>query len=174
MKVIFLDIDGVLLPLLSGPEYEKLWISKWSKLDFMERAKLILKEEAIRNLIEILYVTWAMIVISSSWRHHMEYLRDLFIEMEEITKTNIWWLVISKTPSQTDWGRSTEILSWINEYHRTCKEWYHITHWVAIDDEWYDMKAIKRLWRLVKTNGHVWLSEEDANAAISILLWNEN
>ncbi len=169
MKVIFLDIDGVLLPLLSGPEYEKLGISKGSKLDFMERAKRILKDSAVNELIRILEQTWAKIVISSSWRHHWEFCRDLLWDCRANDRYSLWEYVISKTPSKTDGGRSTEILSWIDQYHKTCKDWWHISHWIAIDDEGYDMKAIKRLWKLVKTNGHIGLSKEDADQVISIL-----
>lgn len=169
MKIIFLDIDWVLLPLLHAAEYEKLWIQKWCKLDFMERAHKIIKQECVAELVRIIEETWAKIVISSSWRHHWAYCRDLLWECWANDVYSIWEYVISKTPSNTDGGRSTEILSWIDQYHKDCRSWWHITHWVAIDDEWYDMKAIRRLGKLVKTDGHIWLSKENADEIISIL-----
>jgi len=165
MKVIFLDIDGVLLPLWTEWRW---WRSEW---------RLTIPQSCAEALYKIAHHTDSMIVISSSWRHHMESCKDLLDQIADF-KYQVWWKdyveriwdrVISRTPSKTDGGRSTEILMWIDEYHRSCKTGHHITHWIAIDDEWFDMKAIKRIGKLIKTDPNIWLTDEDAELVISLL-----
>lgn len=146
MKVIFLDIDGVM-------------IRYWEKKNYRE-----FDPDLVINLKHLLANTNANIVISSSWRHWMESVQEAF-RIADLP----WDRVISKTWSNTDGWRSTEILQWLDEYHKTCKSGYHITHWCAIDDEWYEMKAIKRLGKLVKTEANEGLTLDKAEEAISLL-----
>lgn len=148
MKIIFLDIDGVLIKFDHN-------LHRW-QWDF--------DHELVKNFIHLLFETNANIVISSSWRHHMESLKDLFYKWDIP-----WDRVISKTWHNTDGWRSTEILKWLDDHHRTCGTWDHVTHWCAIDDEYYEMKAIKRLGKLVKTEVHTWLTKEKVEEVILLL-----
>lgn len=164
MKVIFLDIDWVLIPLLNKtPENADF------SLSYMDRAKSLLSQDACFALAKILCDPSVWIVVSSSWRHHWEWLKELLSSVPTMQNDTIWDRVISKTWERTWWWRSTEILMWLDEYHRTCRYWYHITHWVAIDDEHFDMKAISRMWKLIKTDGYIGLRAEEANEIISLL-----
>lgn len=151
MRILFLDIDGVLIKL-----YEK----KYKKFDKFD-------DDLIETFKYLLDNAWFWIVISSSWRHNMDNVyqafRDAWLDCERI----LW-----KTTSYTDWWRSTEILLWLDEYHKNCENWKHITRWCAIDDENYDMKTIKRLGKLVKTDSAKWITKEDCDKIISLL--NEN
>lgn len=160
MKIIFLDLDWVLIPLFRRDH----WLKK------MNGVLADIPKEVSDNLARVLQDPSVWIVISSSWRHHWEGCKKL---LEEIPINDIWdtvWSrVISKTWEATDGGRSTEILMWLDEYHRTAKDWYHITHWVAIDDEHFDMKAIRRIGKLIKTEPSIWLTSEHADEIISLL-----
>lgn len=169
MKVVFLDIDWVLIPLYRKDHTLKKF--GWILAD--------IPKEVSDNFVRILQDPSVWIVISSTWRHRMDLLKDLLQQIPLIRNDNVeyhmnywhtvWDRVISKTWSQTDGGRSTEILMWLNEYHRTARYWYHITHWVAIDDEHFDMKAIRRIGKLIKTEGWVWLTSEQTDEIISLL-----
>lgn len=171
MKVIFLDIDGVLIPI---PSQEKL------KGDYMEAAIRSLSKDAVNLLWELIINNDAKIVISSSWRHSWNSETPWCRQLLEACKRppfdyeNLSHYVIWITPSKTNWGRATEILLYIDRHNRNCKPWDHISHWVAIDDEQFDMKAIKRIGKLVKTEMKIWFSQDDMELANSILQWNEH
>lgn len=160
MKILFLDIDWVLIPLFRK--------ERWLKT--MNGVLADIPKEVSDNLVRVLQDPSVWIVISSSWRHHWEWCKQL---LEQILINDrwdtVWNRVISKTWSKTDGGRSTEILMWLNEYHRTARFWYHITHWVAIDDEQFDMKAIRRIWKLIKTDSSLGLTAEQTDEIISLL-----
>jgi hypothetical protein len=159
MKIIFLDIDWVLI---------KIWNSKEIRKSRAEKGKWWLLTEfdpkLVLNLKQIIKETDAKIVLSSSWRHHMELARNSFYE------ANLDWnLVMSKTPHTLWYWRGNEILTWIQDYHKTCRNWYHITNWIAIDDEKSDMKAISRLWKLIHTKWYEWLTINKMKEAIDKL-----
>ncbi len=59
---------------------------------------------------------------------------------------------------------------WLDNYHNDCKKWYHITHWCAIDDEQFDMKAIKKIGKLVKTEASEGLTMDKVQEAIIKLI----
>lgn len=165
MKVIFLDIDWVLIRFWDTPQIRKTRADK--KQWWLIRE---LDEDLVKNLINIIQQTNAYIVISSSWRHWlMDVLRDEFYKNWDRLWFDLWNRVISKTPSWLDYWRWNEILTWLNDYHKTCKTWEHITNWVVIDDDSFDMKRINRLWLLVKTETHEWLTKEKAQEVILIL-----
>lgn len=173
MKVIFLDIDGVLLPINDNTFADNL--------THLEICKRRLSADAINALITILQFDNTKIVISSSWRHYMKSAKELLWDISFVSYDsewsvtwikNIWDCVIWKTPHATGGWRSTEILLWIDEHHKDCEDWNHISYWVAIDDEWFDMKAIKRMWKLIKTDPEIWLTAFDSQQAI-LLLWQK-
>ena len=156
MKVIFLDIDWVLIwiwnAMRKSRSEKRTW---WIINDFDE--KLVL------NLKFILRTTWARIVISSSWRHDMERTRIAFLEAGLD-----WNLVIGKTGNGLWHWRGNEVLTRINEYHNKCLPWEHISSWVMIDDDDFDAKCIKRLWNFVHTP-KIALTIDKAKEAVYIL-----
>lgn len=160
MKILFLDIDWVLIPLFRRDHWLKT----------MNGILADIPKEVSDNLVRVLQDPSVFIVISSSWRHYWEWCKELLQDIVIDSNWNtVWNRVISKTWEKT-WGwRSTEILMWLNEYHRTARFWYHITHWVAIDDEQFDMKAIRRIGRLIKTEAAIGLTSEHAEEIISLL-----
>ena len=160
MKILFLDIDWVLIPLFRRDHWLKT----------MNGVIADIPKEVSDNLVRVLQDPSVFIVISSSWRHYWEWCKELLQDIVIDSNWNtVWNRVISKTWEKT-WGwRSTEILMWLNEYHRTARFWYHITHWVAIDDEYFDMKAISRIERLIKTDWTIGLTTEQADEIISLL-----
>lgn len=165
MKIIFLDIDWVLIRFWNTEQIRKTRAEKW-------KGWLItsLNEDLVDNLVGIIKQTNAYIVISSSWRYWlMEILRDEFIKNWDRLGFDLWNRVISKTPSSLNHWRWNEILTWINEYHKTCKDWEHITNYVAIDDDSFDMKCINRLGKFVHTKTHKWLTKDKTKEVIYIL-----
>lgn len=169
MKVIFLDIDWVLIPLYR----------KDHSLKTMNGVLADIPKEVSDNLVKVLQDPSVWIVVSSSWRHHWEGCKELLEQIPLIRNEDgqyginywytVWDRVISKTWSKTDGGRSTEILMWLDEHHRTCYPLDYVTHWVAIDDEQFDMKAIRRVGKLIKTEGGIGLTSEHADEIISLL-----
>ena len=149
MRIIFLDIDGVLIKYTTGKSKE---LPKEFDQDLAD------------NLKHLLSVTDARIVISSSWRHHLQTCKEAFIKADLD-----WNRVISVTEYDTNGWRSTEILQWLDNYHKTCKAWYHITHWCTIDDEYYEMKALRRLGKLVKTDVQEGLTMDKVQEVITLL-----
>jgi len=157
MNIIFLDIDWVLIRFWNTKQIKETRTKKW------DIWKLItsLDEDLVDNLVNILKQTNAFIVISSSWRRNLrETLRDEFYKNWDRLKFDLWNRVISKTPFDLWYWRWNEILTWVQEYHKTCNIWEHIKNWIAIDDDDFDMKCIKRLWNFIKTETHIWLNKE--------------
>jgi len=82
MRIIFLDIDGVLIKYTTGK-------SKELPKEF--------DQELADNLKHLLSVTDARIVISSSWRHHLQTCKEAFIKADLD-----WNRVISVTKYDTN------------------------------------------------------------------------
>lgn len=162
MKILFLDLDWVLIKFWDTPQIrksrsDKHWNFKsWIIYDF--------DLDLVENLKHIIEETWAWIVISSSWRHNMERVRDSFY-----AAWLDWNRVISRTPDSLWHWRWNEILSWLNYYHENCWVWSHVKKWVAIDDDSFDMKCVSRLWRFVHTKTSEWLTKEKAKEVIELL-----
>ena len=99
----------------------------------------------------------------------MSTLRDEFYKNWDRLNFNLWGRVISKTPHSLNYWRWNEILSWLNDYHKWIIDWPHVHNWVVIDDDSFDMKCVNRLWKLIKTETHEWLTEEKTNQVIKLL-----
>lgn len=170
MKIIFLDIDWVLIPFGGSPERCKIRdLFERTKIDWEDVILPKLNPVCVKNLWEIIEKTGARLVISSSWRHRWSHLQKMLQNAENESWDNLWNHVTSKTPSMTWAWRWNEILQYLNEYHSTCKEWWHITHWIALDDDDAGMSRIRDLNCLVQTRSHIWLDEDSARLAISLL-----
>ena len=128
MKVIFLDVDGVLNCETSK---SKCGVIKGVDKDKVERLARIVKE------------TDAKIVLSSSWRDGIEddtmepidkYGKYLIDKLEKYGGLRIF----GKTRYINAWHRGSEILNWLEEH-----ESLNIESWIAIDDEIFpDYKII--------------------------------
>lgn len=149
MKIIFLDIDWVIIP-------------AWTIYCKESRVK----PECAELLHKILIETWANIVISSTWRSNMTKVMELFSEYPLVLERIIWrtWFY---------WWRSTEISVWLQQYynlHETGRGTRNtISHWLAIDDDSADMDFAKHNRVFVQTDTYVWINEKQTEEAIYIL-----
>lgn len=119
MKIIFLDIDGV----LNSSDYRKqLGIQYFS--DIIDRRKMPLLKKIVEE-------TEAQIVLSTSWRKFWsegepqldpvgQYINDVFAEYG--------LSVFDKTPVMEESGRNAEIKAWLNG------KW-HVDGYVILDDK---------------------------------------
>jgi len=165
MKIIFLDIDWVLIRFWDTEQIRNTRSKKWDTWWIITS----LDEDLVDNLYEIIKETKACIVISSSWRRWLyDKLRDEFYKNWDRLNFDLWHRVISKTPYELWHWRWHEILTWIDEYHKNCW-WNHIENWIAIDDDNFDMKCITRMWKLIHTQTHEWLTVEKMREAIDKL-----
>lgn len=158
MRIIFLDIDGV----LNNAEYYKT-----KSLDSHHKESSHFDNDNINALNKISESTGAKIVISSAWR--------MLKTLEEIStlfnKVGINAEVIGSTESLHYKDtyelapRGLEILKWIKDHHRTLKE--GLKNYVIIDDE-NDILDIQDK-HFFQINDVVGLTDENADAIIAFL-----
>eukprot|EP01084_Bolivina_argentea_P215964 366788_1 len=158
IKILFLDVDGVLCDLAllcdlaffidddDGLEREK------------ETGLLITHLLRLKNIID---KTDCYIVLSSSWRLFEGSKLKLFnaMGMERIG-IDVKKRYIGDTPLNL-WNRVTEIKSWLSHH-----EQYNIIEWVAVDD--LNLEEIKG-GHFVHTNSAKGMCDDDMNKIISIL-----
>ena len=145
MKVIFLDIDGVV-------NSEDSWRRRGDSL-----YDDIPDEEHIKHLNTIVKETGAEIVISSSWRSVFTLLGLKYIMHGQGSIGKI----IGKTPKiEHDTVRGMEIQKWLDDTNE------EIESFVILDDD-CDMAHLSD--KLVKTTWETGLQEEHAMLAIEIL-----
>lgn len=136
MKIIFLDIDGVLNFKGCMPLFKRLYFVDDSKLQFLK---------------EIVDQTGARIVLSSTWKIGWEHKdngmdtpqAEMFIALEEKLK-EFGLSLFSKTPSVDTQYRGNEIKLWLEQWSGE-----PITSFVIIDDG-DDMKPF--IDRLIRTS----------------------
>lgn len=155
MKVIFLDIDGVL---------------NYVYCDAREPCGCIgISNAAVKNLAKIVKATGAVIVLTSTWKRHWQrntrstdqlhpsgkYLQNKLLKQR--------LLILDKTSDNMD-NRGEGIQNWIANHHG-------ITHWVVLDDDIFpDYKEQGILPHLVKTDFYAGgLTESLVNQAIEML-----
>ncbi len=122
-KIIFLDIDGVLVTKESF--YNKpIGNCNYPQFD----------DGAVGQLNKLIKKTKAGIVISSTWRHG----RTVSQLQEMLSTQGVVGKVIGKTASLPDeeYPRGQEILAWVKAQPHTIK------HFVAIDDDSYDLLPV--------------------------------
>jgi hypothetical protein len=144
MKLIFLDIDGVMNHRTHFVRSRQHQGQEFSPL-------------AVRNLREIIKATGAKIVLSSTWRKGMT--------VRQIKELFAWYdmdqYVISKTEYIEDAMRGLEIREWIGGCFN------HNESFVIIDDD-ADMGEL--LPYLVQTSNTHGLSDDKRDEAIKILM----
>ncbi len=120
MKVIFLDIDGVLVTRNS---------IKYQYLNFPDDTNIHFSKKAVKNLNKLVRLTKAKIVISSTWRlfHSLEELQNIFKE-QKIKGEIISTTSVEKATIEEDIPRGQKITDWLKEHN-------NIEQYVIIDDD---------------------------------------
>lgn len=142
LRLIFLDLDGVIVPLL---ETEK------------KMRPAFPKQEAVDLLNEITLATGAGLVLTTSWRTSSkpEALEKLF------AKWGILAPIVGATPELAGVERSDEVRAWLAAYCTETKSSY-----VVVDDEWE--AGIPE--HFMRTDGRLGLCREDADWIVRHLL----
>lgn len=155
MKIIFLDIDGVV-----------------NRRDTKERApsKVIGVEQSLIVYIkEIVDATGAKLVLSSTWRKDWAFNlmdgKDWFYLRDEFAKQDLHFL--DYTPSHKDSNRGREIKEWLESTD------YDITSYVIIDDEIFDIRDLHK-GHMVKTSFNDGITKRGVDMAIEILSKQHN
>ena len=161
MKVIFLDIDGVL----------NCATSRSRCIDDVCGVIHGIDSDKVKRLAKIVEATGAQIVLSSDWKDgwskyytsqkpsHAKYLDNHLYKKGKL-------IIKDKTPNTNKgtWFRGEEILT----YLRTHQD---IENYVILDDTFFDDFANKEIEEhLVLTNWEVGLTDDNVNDAIKILL----
>lgn len=147
IKVIFLDVDGV----LNNNHTKRL--TSWTRTTFVD-------DKHIRRLKHIINATDARVVLSSDWRYDREderYNLDFLELRDELLKWKIEFYGF--TPEVGNGHRGTEIDVWLKEHDE-------VTNFVILDDR-KDMEP--HMEHLVQTTLANGLLEEDVEKAIEIL-----
>lgn len=163
MKVIFLDIDGVLNCRTSKSYCHDDECGLITGID----------SDKVKRLAKIVEATNAKIVLSSDWRvgwekyyttrkpSHAKYLDNHLKKKGNLT-------IFDKTPlSHGGYWRGEEILTYLRSHP-------DITNYVILDDIFFEDFSIKEIEEhLVLTNAEVGLADADVDRAINILRGSE-
>lgn len=161
MKIVFLDIDGVLNVPSAELGFREMGLN-WRAQDWAENQSrlngysLIFSPQAVYNLHRIIEETDAKIVISSTWRRSS-------ITADEM---RVWFsdpliaqAVIDKTPILNSKQRGDEIKAWLDEHPE-------VTRSAVIDDDG-DMDAVRQ--DFFKVDGYEGLDWKTASSIIAHL-----
>ncbi len=120
MKIIFLDIDGVLVTRNS---------IKYQYINFPDETSIRFSKKAVKNLNKLIRLTGAKIVISSTWRlfHSLEELQKIFVK-QRIKGEIISTTSIDKATVEEDIPRGQKIADWLEHKH-------DVKQYVIIDDD---------------------------------------
>ena len=145
MRLIFLDIDGVLNA--AGGRYD---------------GEPVIVHECVQRLNRVLDATKARVVISSSWRHivHGRQMSEVGFEYllwSHGLKCKVWGVTCKDNEAQ---GRGKQIAAWLAENDP-------VESYVVIDDDSHDFRECGH--PFVKTDGTKGISEQDADLTIKLL-----
>ena len=139
MKVLFLDIDGVVCL-----HKDKDW----------DNEEEIFDAACCRKLQEIVSATGCKLVLSSSWRLFPESIRSMFRQFKPFGIT--WEIFLGRTPLRGE--RGDEIMAYL-------KKRPQIETFVALDDERFYSRAFPQD-RLILTKPESGITENVKNACI--------
>lgn len=160
MKVIFLDIDGVL----------NCATSKSFCIDADGRVIKGVDSDKVKRLAKIVEATGAQIVLSSDWKDgwskyytsqkpsHAKYIDNHLYKKGKLT-------IKDKTPSihKGSWFRGEEVLAYLRSHQ-------DVENYVILDDTFFEDFSIKEISEhLVLTEYKVGLTDADVEKAIRIL-----
>lgn len=161
MKVIFLDMDGVMNSSMDWIEYEILKHPNNHGFEMINRGKIAL-------LISLLQATGAKIVWSSTWRHHYT-LDQLHAMLEERIGPDSENRIprdtfIGITPKLGGYeARSREVQSWLHNHGK------EVTHYVILDDVDAGFTSYGFNDQFCKTDPQVGMTSKDAYDACVVL-----
>lgn len=170
MKIIFLDIDGVIATIYDYNRAEDIFglnpytrhTKEFKEFDFKEREE-ILNKDLITKLNKICEETGAFVVIVSTWRRVIDYKT---IEKMLINKGFAGKVVGQVGTRMFDDGRVSCTLRFFEDVE-------DITHAVVIDDDsWIRLTEEPLLFRSmkqVKPNTQIGLTDENVQEAIKYL-----
>lgn len=157
MKVIFLDVDGVLNSEVSR-EQERNNFDNWMEHE--------VSDMHINNLKKIVDATGAQIVLSSSWRFDhpkatgRDFIADPLMKILDRKLKAVGLDIIDVTPDLRGKIRGAEIQDWLDRHSE-------VERFVILDDDVDMMEEQKPFF--VNTTFKNGLTEEMANKAIEIL-----
>ena len=151
IKIIFLDVDGVLNSLGSKEEFKE---------ECFENLKIIMENSSGR----------VIIIISSTYKLEKQSMNRLWNEMNKYgitkNKNQIEEYKCTKDLMDENQSRCDEILDMIETIKRDQK--YEITSWIVLDDSNFDDK-FKIKDNFIQTDGKVGLTTDEAFKIIYLL-----
>lgn len=159
MKVIFLDVDGVLNSELIAREWELKtrkggWGGFFAPDDVITVADTKWGDELVKRVRRIVDETGASIVMSSTWRLHFD-----VPKFKEMFKLYGWDAPVIDTTPRLSGGRGLEVNKWLNTNP--------VDAYVIIDDVDQFMATQKPYY--VQTDIMTGITEDDVEKAIKIL-----
>ena len=161
MKVLFLDIDGVLNCMCPAPMQDNDWID-------LDEWRYGFNPDLVARLRYVIGNTDCKIVFSSSWRHHKTYApyqpdrnwRDVLAEKLRRERDEIF---AGETPTNPKGLRGIEISEWLKEHEG------EIESFCVVDDEVVDILPYIDNSRVVKTDMTNGLTKTEADSIIELL-----
>lgn len=155
MRVIFLDIDGV--------------VNCWDTKERAPSRVIGVEQRLIAHIKKIIDATGAKIVLSSTWRKDWAFDlldgKDWIYLRDEFAKQGLYFL--DYTPSRRDSHRGEEIKEWLESTD------YEVSSYVVIDDEMYDIWELHED-HMVQTSYGDGITPEAVDMAIKILEKEDN
>ena len=155
MKVIFLDIDGV--------------VNCWSTKERAPSKVIGVEQRLITHIKEIDDATGAKLVLSSTWRKDWAFDlmngKDWHYLRDEFAKQDLYFM--DYTPSRRDSHRGEEIKEWLTSTG------YDIESYVIIDDEMFDIRDLHE-GHMVQTSFDSGIKPGAVKMAIEILSKQHN
>ncbi len=158
MKVIFLDIDGVLnsvqYAIARGPIDERL--------GFSYRTELEIDKEALFHLERAIFETSAYVVISSSWRilYQPQQIGVMFAARGTFNAEMWDEIIIGCTPRVPSGHRGTEVQAWLDKHPGVDK-------YVIVDDD-SDFHNYQKP-RFIHTDNDIGLTDDHVDDIIQLL-----
>ena len=153
MKVIFLDVDGV----LNSVETTTLCYG-FVGID----------DEKVAKLRRIVEATGAQIVLSSSWKHdwepHDKEKQNKFGDYIDQKLKKYLLSAVDKTNESDSERRGEGIIKWVGTHE--------VDSFIILDDEWFDFKELGLQSRVIKTefyDEHGGLTNDHVALAIELL-----
>ena len=160
MKVLFLDIDGVLNCMCPTPMQDNDWID-------LDEWRYGFNPDLVARLRYVIGNTDCKIVFSSSWRHHKTYApyqpdmnwRDVLANKLRRERDEIF---VGETPTDPKGIRGLEINKWLSEHPE-------VESFCVVDDEVVDILPYIDNSKVVKTDMTVGLNKDGADSIIKVL-----
>ena len=161
MKVLFLDIDGVLNCMYPTPSQDHEWVD-------LDEWRYGFNPDLVARLRYVIGNMDCKIVISSSWRHHIDYApyqpgrnwRDVLAEKLRRPREEVF---AGETPTNDRGRRGLEINQWLEEHKG------EVEAFCVVDDETVDIEPYLKSRYIVKTDMRYGLTKADADSIIEKL-----